>query len=464
MPSILAFLALLAWPMVTVWLFRALTVERAVIWSILGGYLLLPPLVAFDFPMIPPLDKFAIANLSAWAVCTLMLGHRVPLMPTSPVGRVLMVLFIVSPFMTVVTNGEPLVFVQAAVPGLRIYDSVASVISQAMAILPFFLGRRFLGTEGALRDILVALVVAGLAYSVPMLIEIRLSPQLNMWIYGFYQHDFVQMMRYGGFRPMVFLPHGLWVAFFGLMSVIAAVALWRLEPPALRGKFMLAAGYLLGVLVLCKTAGVLLYAAVAVPIVRWLSPSRQVRIAGALAAFALLYPLLRGADLVPVDWVVEQAQAISPARAQSLQFRLDNEDLLLARASEKPLFGWGGYGRNQLHDPVTGELSSTLDGRWILVIGVLGWLGYIVEFGLLALPLLLVARQSLAGRPVSPWVGPVAMILGVNMLDLIPNATLVPFTWLLAGAVLGYAEVRQPDAEPAAAATADAPVQPRTIL
>ena len=110
MPNGLAYLALLAWPLVTVALFRSLSVERAVIWSILGGYLLLPPIVAFDFPMIPPLDKFSISNLSAYAACVVLLGQRVPLLPSSTIGRALMVLFVVSPVLTVLTNQDPLYF------------------------------------------------------------------------------------------------------------------------------------------------------------------------------------------------------------------------------------------------------------------------------------------------------------------------------------------------------------------
>ena len=227
-----------------------------------------------------------------------------------------------------------------------------------------------------------------------MLIEVRLSPQINTWVYGFFQHDFVQMMRYGGFRPIVFLPHGLWAAFFALMTLVAAVGLWRFGPPARRASYLAAAGYLGVLLVLCKSAAVLVYAAILVPAVRLLSVRQQIRIATALALFAVLFPLLRGADLVPVDWIVEQAEAVSQERADSLQYRLDNEDALLARASERPLFGWGSWGRNHIHDPFTGEIISTTDGRWIIVIGSLGWCGYIVEFGLLALPLLLLARAS----------------------------------------------------------------------
>ena len=48
MPNELAYLALLTWPLVTIGLFVKLRVERALIWSMLGGYLLLPPVAAFE--------------------------------------------------------------------------------------------------------------------------------------------------------------------------------------------------------------------------------------------------------------------------------------------------------------------------------------------------------------------------------------------------------------------------------
>ena len=38
--------------------------------------------------------------------------------------------------------------------------------------------------------------------------------------------------------------------------------------------------------------------------------------------------------------------------------------------------------------------------------------------------------------------GAVALIVGVNMIELLPNATLEPWTWLLAGALLGWSEAR----------------------
>ena len=41
---------------------------------------------------------------------------------------------------------------------------------------------------------------------------------------------------------------------------------------------------------------------------------------------------------------------------------------------------------------------------------------------------------------VSPWVAGVSLILAANLVDLLPNATIIPFTWLMAGAILGRAE------------------------
>lgn len=467
MPNAIAYLVLLTWPLVAMAIFRKLPIERAVIWSILAGYLLLPPRTAFDAPMIPPLDKFAIANLSAFLCATLLMKHKVALLPDSWVARALLLLFMASPVATVMTNADPIWFNVGGLPGLRLYDLISVGTNQLLTVLPFFLGRQLLGKPDAHREFLVALSLAGLAYSLPMLVEIRLSPQINVWIYGFFQHDFLQMMRQGGFRPIVFLSHGLMVAFFTLTALLAATALWRLEPTARRGPWMLATGYLAVMLVLCKTMAVLIYAAALMPVLMVCGTKTQVRLAAVLAAFAMLYPILRGADLVPVDAILEQVAAQSADRAQSLEYRLDNEEVLLARAQERPWFGWGLWGRNLIYDVTTGKSDSVTDGTWIIVIGIFGWAGYIAQFGLLTLALLLFSfrvRKSVPGT-LSPYAGPMALILGVNMIDLLPNSSLTPITWLMAGAMLGHVEaLARGQSWDAASLPAAAPSQPRTVL
>jgi hypothetical protein len=442
MPNILAYAALIAWPAVAFALFRTLPFERALIWSILGAYLLLPPVAEFDFPLIPPLDKSSIPNLAAFLIVTLALGRKVAIFGGSPTVGALMVLFVVSPVATTLLNADPLVVGPVVVPGIPITDALAEVVKQTIFLVPFFLARRHLATPAAQREILLALVLAGLAYSLPMLIEIRLSPQLNIWIYGFFPHAFDQQIRFGGFRPVVFLEHGLFVAFFALTAVVAAFGLWRAERSAGGGAFFLYGGYLAAVLVLCKTVGVLVYAAAALPLTLFAGRRTQLLAAAAIACVVIAYPILRGAGLIPVEAMVERAGAIQEERAESLAYRLRNEGEVLAHARERPIFGWGSFGRNIARDPVTGESGTVLDGRWIIVISIFGWCGYIVEFGLLGLPLILLAWRArrVPRDGLSPYACVVALILAFNMFDLLPNSPLTPVTWLLAGALLGYAE------------------------
>ena len=91
---------------------------------------------------------------------------------------------------------------------------------------------------------------------------------------------------------------------------------------------------------------------------------------------------------------------------------------------------------------MTGFILTVTDGRWIIVIGVYGWVGFMAEFGLMLWPLVLLWREATVRRtdPVSPMIAPLSLILAVNMLDMLPNATLTPLSWLIAGALTGYAE------------------------
>jgi hypothetical protein len=226
------------------------------------------------------------------------------------------------------------------------------------------------------------------------------------------------------------------------MCVMASVTLLRDATYAERPRRLAATGYLGLILVLCKSAGAVVFAAIFVPLLVVMGRRWQIMLAALVAMIVVTYPLLRGADLIPVDRIIAAANDISPERGYSLQFRIENENALLARAAEKPWFGWGGYGRNLILDPVTGRALTIADGAWIIALGVYGWLGYITEFGLLALPLVLLGREALLQRSsaFSPFACGMALILAANMMDMLPNATLVPLTWLMAGGLLGYAE------------------------
>ena len=106
------------------------------------------------------------------------------------------------------------------------------------------------------------------------------------------------------------------------------------------------------------------------------------------------------------------------------------------------MFGWGRWGRNRIYDDETGRDLSITDGLWIITVGGFGIIGFLAQFGLLVFP---IVRAASAQRFVeSPrdgiFLGAMTLIMAVNVIELIPNATLSPWSWLLAGALLGRAE------------------------
>jgi hypothetical protein len=445
MPNAIAFLALGASPLIVFALVGWLRAELALIWSLMLAYLFLPESpTAVDFPLLPPLNKHSLPAIAAFAAMMWKYSDSGPLLPSSHFGKLLVLTFVFSPALTVLTNGEPVFWGRIGLPALAIKDLVALVLLQAMAVMPFLLARRHLACAGAVRDLMVALMAGGLVYSLLMLIEVRLSPQLNLWVYGYFQHFFGQSIRFGGFRPVVFLYHGLWVAFFALTAVVATFGLWRQARRDQKGAafYLLAALYLTAVLVLAKSLGALIFAIFLVPMVVFLGVKTQVRIALILGILALAYPIMKGADLVPEAYLIDQAGKVDQERANSIEFRFDNERTLLDRAALKPVFGWGSWGRNQILDPYTGNFLTVSDGRWVVTIGIYGWVGFLAEFGLVLFPILLIARETFgrASHELTPLVGAATLILAINLVDMLPNATLTPMTWLLAGCLTGYAE------------------------
>jgi 4-amino-4-deoxy-L-arabinose transferase-like glycosyltransferase len=200
--------------------------------------------------------------------------------------------------------------------------------------------------------------------------------------------------------------------------------------------------YLGVVFVLCKSTGAILYALILAPLVLRATPERQMKVATFLGVLVLLYPALRASELVPTEWLVEQAKAISPERAQSLEFRFDNEEMLLEKARERIAFGWGGHGRRSVYDDELGKEIAVADGHWIIVLGTRGAVGFLEAFGLLVFPIFFarrrfrrltddVERRALAGF---------TLIVAICAFDLLPNGLFSNYVYLLAGALMGMAQ------------------------
>ncbi len=444
---------LLAWPVVAAGLSRNRGPGIALIVTILGGYLFLPTEGAIDLPGFYKLNKLSIPAYTALALCifaafqakSALASGRINTppgkwldgwIPKSVLLRLLITAVMVGAVMTALTNRDPIIDGENYLPGLRLYDSASLLLFLFITIIPLLLGRKFLAYPEGQRLLLFGFCITGLLYVPLVFIEVRLSPQLTNWVYGFAPKLWLQHVRGDGFRPIVFLVHGLRVSIFLCAALIVTTGLARMYTGKFRAGFLTAAAMLFIALLLSKSLGALLIALLVCPLVLF-APSRFLIFAAAgMAALIFAYPILRGAGLVPIEYLERLAANLSEERAFSLSYRFYFEAQLLDRANERPLFGWGGWGRSLKLETRAG----VPDGEWVLVMGRDGWIGYICRFGLMFFPILLIFwrwRRDAIGMETAV----IAAALGAAAIDLIPNSGMTPDKWLLAGALWGRLEL-----------------------
>jgi hypothetical protein len=442
MPNWTATFALVAWPLVAAYLYARRPLTEATVWTLLGGLLFLPDGSAIKFPMIPSFDKISIPTLCALIGCAFTSKRRRQSPAKLGIFELLLLVYVLSPLVTSSLNHDPIYILGSVLPGVDSYDGVSTVISLFVFVLPLYLGRRYFQNVNDSEAILRALAFAGLIYSLPMLFEVRMSPQLAYKIYGYESATFTSEIRYGGFRPVVFMQNGLMVAFFMMTCAVASIALLRTRTRVVSVSPLAMTTYLGFILLLCKSAGALTYGLVLSLLVRFTTPRAQMRLALVLASIGLCYPVLRSVEMFPDRALVDLASSFNEERAASLKFRFDQEVTLLAHASERFYFGWGRFGRNRVFTPESGKDDSITDGRWIMTLGQFGIIGFLAEFGLLALPIF---RTFSALKYVSTvreqiFLATLSLILAISIIDQLPNSSLSSWTWLIAGALLGRSE------------------------
>lgn len=267
-----------------------------------------------------------------------------------------------------------------------------------------------------------------------------MSPQLHNWVYGYMPASFAQAKRPTGWgwRPMVFVGHGLALASFIAISAVAVAALWRQKVRIKGIPLAYAVPWIYLVLLMCQSVAAIVYATVAMPLVAFAKPRWNRMLLAGLVAVVLTYPALRAADLFPTETLVSTAAAFHEGRSRSLDFRFRNEDLLLERARERLWFGWGGHGRERIYDE-RGRSETVSDGYWVITFGQTGVVGFVCAFGMILLPPV-VAIHALRGRRASGdslTVVGVSWILVLSAVDLLPNGFLNARTLFIGGALLG---------------------------
>jgi len=281
--------------------------------------------------------------------------------------------------------------------GLGVYDGGAEIFRQTLKWgFPYLIGRIYFRTAGELRDLATGIFIGGLIYIPFCLWEIRMSPQLHLLIYGFAQHSFGQTIRFGGYRPMVFMDHGLMVGMWMCMAALIGVRLWASgslsELMGIRIEWFVL--LLLATAILCKSSGavvLLILGLAALSLPRWVNRTVPMY---CLIAVAPLYIALRTSGVWSGESLVSlSTQVMGQDRAKSLQFRLENEDLLRAKAMERPVLGWGGWGRSRVTDEYGNDVVVT-DGEWIIALGCYGVVGVTALYLALSLPAIIVAGRQ----------------------------------------------------------------------
>ena len=439
--SPIALIVMIAWIPVVQVLFMMMPTRRAVIAAYLGAWLFLP-VVLWPLPMLPDFSKMFATSVGVLIAVTLFdpgrFGTLRPRIFDAP-----MLAWCVVPFFSSMTNG------------LGPYDGVTACMDQTIIWgLPYLVGRLYFTDLRSMRELAIGLVIGGLIYVPLCLFEARMSPQLHRWVYGFHAHSFLQTKRFGGWRPTVFMQHGLMVAMW--MTATALVGLWMWRTRALRQVWGVPMVYVCGAL----CVGVLVMKSVTAWLafalgVACLLGIRYLRTPALVAIIAVGVPGYMAVRTVG-GWDGSEMVRLADAafgyeRSTSLQARLTNEDLLADKALRQPVFGWGRWGRNRVYDEYGNDISIT-DGLWVIALGQTGLVGLAALTCVFLTPAIRV-RMVVGKRGLRDpaFAAPVvlAVLLVLAMMDNLLNAMVNPIFTLVAGGLAGLTAPRRAASAPA---------------
>jgi hypothetical protein len=450
--TVLVPIALFGFIPVALAMFWLMPARRAVFTAMIGGYMFLPN-AQYHLSGLPNYTKSSAICYGVFLGILLFDTDRLLRFRLAWIDLP-MVIWCVSPFFSSLAND------------LGAYDGLSAIVQQMLIWgLPYFIGRLYLTDLDALKEFSLVFLMGGLILVPLALLEVRLSPQMHRWVYGFYSNPFMHNIRFGGFRPTLFMASGLAL---GMFMVAATLSAWWLQSTrAVKLVWGVPLFWLVPVLVvttlLVKATGATLLFVIALAA---MYATRWTKLTAPLLCLLLIapaYTTLRTTQLWDGRIAVELAEEyIDRARAQSLEFRLDNEDILIDKALQRPLLGWGRWGRSRVYNDEGRDISVT-DGLWVIVLGQQGLVGVTALTLAFLLPPVVVVRRFgyrlvtlPALAPAAIWVGIVALYAVDNQLNAMPN----PLFMTALGGVAAIAASRIRLAKPTRATAAPRASQP----
>jgi len=429
--NIFVLIAIYAWLPLALYLYNRYEKQRAVVLIFVISILFLP--CAFvKFPLIPPYGKTSAAPYAVLIATAIYDSDRFSAFKFSWIDIPIVLWAVVSPFISSMTND------------LGIQDAISQVLTQSINWGgPYFVGRLYLGNLEGLKKLAIGIFAWGLIYVPFCFYEGRTFSSLHVLIYGMDTgRDAAQSMRYGGYRPQVFMEHGLMLGVWLMTGCLVGVALWRTG--GLKRMWNKPMGMLMGILLFTFVAarstgayGLFVMGAV-ILFVAW--QFRNTLILWAII-LGICYYLYSGATgTFPNKPIVESlSQVFNADRVASLAFRFDNEEILGEKARQRMLFGWGGFGRNRIVDEEGKDVAVT-DSLWIIAFGINGVFGlFAMTASILGPPVAFLIRY-----PAKLWKNPnfapaaaLSVCIVLYMLDCVLNAMINPIFMLAGGGIAG---------------------------
>lgn len=434
--TILVPIMLFGWIPLSIYFFSNLKPQYAVLASVVGGWLFLP-MTGYDLPGLPEYNKNMAIALG------LILGGEISGQRhwqkfTLRIYDIPMLIWCICPIVTSLSNN------------LGVYDGLSISFHNVVTWgVPYAAGRLYFTDIKDLQKLCVGIVIGGLIYVPLCLYEVRMSPQLSNMFYGFSPYSFfAQAIRYGGFRPVVFMQHGLMVSLWMAVSTVTAYWMWRsravIRIPGFK-YFDLSVLVLLLVMttVLCKSINGLVSMIVGGVSYTAYRNINSTNILILLLLFIPFFLVVRITGVVEVSQIKQIAEMMVDAeRVQSLVFRLDQEDALRERAKERMFLGWGGYNRGRVVDAEKGTDINIIDSLWLITYSTFGLLGLASLYGgmlmgpLCVLHLVQIKKVKVGLLTVSPIV--LALVVILFMIDSLLNSMVMPVYIMVSGALVSF--------------------------
>ena len=424
-----AYVALLGWPFAVLLMFALSPNRQAVASAVIGAWLFLPP-YRLEIAGLPDYSKNTAATVGLILATLIYSPDR--LINFRPRWFDLpMSLFCLSGIVTSLLNN------------LGWYDGLSDALNQTIVWgMPYFFGRLYFGDLKGLRQMTTAIVVGGLCYVPLCHFEMRFMTSLMIRIYGIGRWASGTGLRMGGYRPNVFFSTGLELGLWMTAASLSGWWLWRCGALKKIGQFPFGSIPLLILLVttiLCRSTGAILLLAGGM-LLLWLSDRWQTRLL--LVALLLVGPLYAGLRATKL-WSGQQVVAwvndyLGSDRAGSLEYRLMAEDLLVTKALQRPVFGWGGWNRSEVH--FEGGKHVGTDGLWIIFLGAKGIFGLTLVYLATTLPGIMFVwrfRPSLWADPRVAAASLATVLLGLYIIDCLMNGFVNIVYLTLAGGLAG---------------------------